>query len=354
MWGMSPEEVPDEEREYDIVAWKIKKWVIKAIINPDPLGGRPYFTAGFRQIPDSFWHVGVPQLAEGAQKLANAVFRSIAINVALASGPQIEVDEERLAPGETFRIWPYRVWKSTNQQLREGQAVNFFQPQIVTGSLMDVFELCLRMADEDTGVPRYAHGDPKTSGAGETSSGLAMLMSQSAKGIKMVVKNIDEGVIAKSVEFAYNHIMQYEDEINAIGDMRAVATGSYALMAREQQAIRRTEFLVQTANPFDMQVLGVNGRTELLRQALKSLDIDPDKVLKQQEELDEMSQQMAPQNMPKNDAGLSSAQPPDAMGMMDPTQQQSPPPAPAGLDAAGAPVAGRDNQLFQSQPGMTP
>lgn len=348
-WGMSKTEVPDEDREYDIVAWKIGPHVIRAMINPNALGGRPYYTAGFREIPDSFWHVGIPQLAESAQTLGNAVFRSLAINVAIASGPQIEVDVERLDPGESFRMWPYRVWKSTNQQLREGQAVNFFQPTIVTSPLMDVFEFCLRMADEDTGVPRYAHGDPKTSGAGSTSSGLAMMMSQSAKGIKMVVRNIDEGVISQSVEFAYNHILQYEQDFEVVGDMKCVATGSYALMAREQQAIRRTEFLVQTANEFDMQVMGVGGRAELIRQALRSLDIDPEKVVKEQQELDKLAMglQAAP---PQNDAGAGAAPTPTPLGMTP----GAPPPAPVSLDGAGQPVAGRDSQLFESQPGVTP
>lgn len=346
-WGMTRNECPDLEKEYDIVAWMIGPYIIKAVINPDPLGTRPYYTAGFRQIPDSFWHVSVPELAESAQKLANAVFRSIAVNVAVASGPQIEVDVERLEPGEEYRLWPYRVWKATNQQLKEGQAVNFFQPQMVAQPLMDVFEFCLRMADEDTGVPRYAHGDPKTTGAGETASGLAMLMSQSAKGIKMVVKNIDDGVVAESVEYAYNYLVQYEEGLEIVGDLHGVATGSYALMAREQQAIRRTEFLVQTANPFDMEVLGVKGRSELIRQTLKSLDIDPDTVLKAAEEYEQTAKQMPGGVPPKNDAAISEPPAPQATGM-------APPPAPAQTDMAGVPVAGRDNQLFESAPGMTP
>jgi hypothetical protein len=345
-WGMGSKDVPDAEREYDIVAWKIGPWIIKATINPDPLGSRPYFTAGFREVPDSFWHVGVPELAEGAQKLANAVFRSISINVGIASGPQIEVDVDRLKPGEKFTMWPFRVWKATNQQLREGRAVEFFQPQIVTGPLMEVFEFCLRMADEDTGVPRYTHGEPK--GTPETASALSMLMSQSAKGIKTVVKNIDEGVVAESVEYAYNYLMQYDDDIEAIGDLKSVATGSYALMAREQQAIRRTEFLVQTANPFDMEVLGTSGRAELLRQALKSLDIDPAKVIRDEKELESMAGGMPGNVPPKNAAGLLEGATPDRL------TPGAPVPAAVETDAAGVPVAGRDNQAFESAPGVTP
>ncbi len=91
-----------------------------------------------------------------------------------------------------------------------------------------------------------------------------------------------------------------------------------------------------------MAVLGNDGRAELLRQSLKALDIDPDKVIKEQKQLEAMADQ---QITPNAAAGV-----PTPMGMTP----GAPPPAPAGLDAAGSPVAGRDNQLFESPGGVTP
>ena len=42
-WGLSEEEVPDVAREYDANVWIVGNYVIKAILNYDPLGRKPYY-----------------------------------------------------------------------------------------------------------------------------------------------------------------------------------------------------------------------------------------------------------------------------------------------------------------------
>ena len=55
-WGMKDTEVPDPGKEYQVECWLIGQWVIKAVINPDPLGRRPYYTDGYSRVPGAFWH----------------------------------------------------------------------------------------------------------------------------------------------------------------------------------------------------------------------------------------------------------------------------------------------------------
>jgi hypothetical protein len=43
--------------------------------------------------------------------------------------------------------------------------------------------------------------------------------------------------------------------------------------------VRLNEFIAATGNPIDMQIVGMDGRAELLRHAAKRLDINPDKVV---------------------------------------------------------------------------
>ena len=50
-------------------------------------------------------------------------------------------------------------------------------------------------------------------------------------------------------------------------------------MAREAAQVRRTEFLAATANPVDMQIMGVEGRAAVLRETAKTLQMDTDKVV---------------------------------------------------------------------------
>jgi hypothetical protein len=43
--------------------------------------------------------------------------------------------------------------------------------------------------------------------------------------------------------------------------------------------VRRSEFLTATNNPTDMQIIGAEGRAELLREAAKNLDMNTDRIV---------------------------------------------------------------------------
>jgi len=359
-WGMDPISVPDPEREYDIIAWIIGRWVIKAMLNPNQLGTKPIYSCGFSERPDSFWHKGIPELIEHIQNLANACARSIVMNIGIASGPQVELNVDRMADGENESIYPWKIWRSTAAGMMESPAVKFYQPNIVTEKLLDIYKFCMEAADDDSGVPRYVHtGETRGGGAGETASGLSMLMGQAAKGIKGVIKNMDKGLIEPSVEAQYYYNLIYEgDDEQIIGDLKVIAKGSSSLINKEQQTIRRTELLERTLNPLDSQILGLRGRAELLRKNLEGLDIDPDKVVADEEELERIAQmnQMAAEQQAA--AGMEGEGGKTQSGPEGKTSPKGSKGNPAGkqrqLNAAGAPVAGRDNQLFESSPGVRP
>jgi len=189
-----------------------------------------------------------------------------------------------------------------------------------------------------------------------------MLMGQAAKGIKGVIKNMDRGLITKSVEAQYYYNLIFEDgDAEIIGDLKVVAKGSSALINKEQQTIRRTELLERTLNPLDSQILGLRGRAELLRKNLEGLDIDPEKVVADEEELERMAEaqrvaeenaQVAEAEGEDEEAGETQSGP---AGKTSPKGSKGNPPGkPRQLDKAGSPVAGRDHQLFESRAGAKP
>ncbi len=57
-WGMDETQIPDASKMYEIEAWLIDRWVIKATLNPDKLGRRPYYMTSFVKTPGSFWGQG--------------------------------------------------------------------------------------------------------------------------------------------------------------------------------------------------------------------------------------------------------------------------------------------------------
>ena len=99
-WGLSEEEVPDEAREYDANVWMVGNYVIKAVLNYDPLGEKPYAKTSFIKCPGAFWGKAIPEIIEDLQGVCNAAARALVNNMGISSGPQVEVNVERLPPNE--------------------------------------------------------------------------------------------------------------------------------------------------------------------------------------------------------------------------------------------------------------
>jgi hypothetical protein len=281
-WGMSKDEVPDPLAEYPVEAWIIADWVIKAVINPDPLGRRPYYKASYEEVPGAYWGNSVADLCRDAQDVCNATARALVNNMSIASGPQVVYNIDRLPQGENItQMYPWKVWQVTSDPLAgSAPPMQFFQPSSLSQELMAVFEKFSILADEYTGIPRYMTGDSPAGGAGRTASGMSMLMSNAGKAIKQVVANIDDNVIAPVVERLYYYNMRYGTDPDLKGDVNVVARGAVSLIVKEQAQVRQNQFLqIALTSPFAQQIIGVEGVAELLRQGAKTLDMNPDRIV---------------------------------------------------------------------------
>jgi len=354
-WGLSDGIDPD--LDYEVNCWKIGSYVIRAILNPDKLGRKPYSVDSFERIPGSFWGKGVPELMADLQDVCNALARAIVNNAALASGPQVEVNLDRVQ-SDTESVWPWKIWQATNQQMSEAPAVRFTQPTIIVAPLQSVFEFFSTLSEDQTGIPRWAFGNASVGGAGSTSSGLSMLMTSASRGIKELISHIDNmvsGVIART----YDYNMVYDPDESIKGDCKTIARGSDALLAKEQMIQRTNEFLAQTNNPTDIQIIGLEGRAELLRVAAQSLGIDVSKVVPDKAGLKELIAKVEAQQAAIQQAQQAQQQPQASAGVSPPGGSQpgsgtAPQTAPQTLDPAGNPAGGAAANSFQNQPGVTP
>lgn len=281
-WGMTEEEVPDPLMDYPIEAWVIGTWVIKAVINPDPLGRKPYYKASYEEVPGAYWGNSVADLCRDAQDICNAAARALVNNMSIASGPQVVYNIDRLPQGENItQMYPWKVWQVTSDPMAGGQApMQFFQPSSLSAELMAVYEKFSTLADEYTGIPKYMTGESMAGGAGRTASGMSMMMSNAGKAIKQVISNIDENVIRLAIERLYFYNMRYGDDPDLKGDVNIVARGATSLLVKEQAQMRQNQFLqIALSNPVTQQIVGVEGIAELLRQAAKTLDLNPDNIV---------------------------------------------------------------------------
>jgi hypothetical protein len=298
-WGMSVEEVPDEAKEYDANVWLVGSYVIKAVLNSDPLGEKPYTKTSFIKTPGAFWGRGIPEIIEDVQNICNAAARALVNNMGIASGPQVEINVDRIPPNENItQLFPWKIWQVTNDPLAIPQpAVRFFQPNDNSGQLMGVYQQFSKMADDHSGIPAYIYGDTDVKGAGRTASGLSMLMGSAGKGIRQVIMHIDNDVIRKVVQRQFVYNMRFDDDQSIKGDVRVIAKGVVNLAVKETVNMRRLEFLNATGNPIDMEIIGVEGRAAILREVSKGLMMPTDDIVPSREKL-AYNMQLATQQAP--------------------------------------------------------
>jgi len=331
-WGLSKEDVPDAAREYDACVWLVGNYVIKAILNYDPLGEKPYTKTSFIKCPGAFWGKGIPKIIEDLQGVCNAAARALVNNMGIASGPQVEVNLERIPANEDItQISPWKIWQTTNDPIgSSAPAVRFTQPDSRATELMGVYEKFSRLADDHSGIPSYVYGDLNVQGAGRTSSGLSMLMGAAGKGIRQVVMHIDSDIVKPIVrrQFVYN--MRYDGDESIKGDVSIVAKGAINLAVKETVNVRRIEFLNATANPIDIEIIGKDGRAAILREIAKGLQMPVDEIVPSREKAEYGIQQQALQQ-------ASQALPPGAAPAGTPTQPD------------GSPKGGASGNLVSNQ-----
>jgi hypothetical protein len=314
-WGMEEAEVPEPSKQYPCEVWLVGSTVIKASLNFHPLGKKPYYKASYEELPGMFWGNAVTDLVRDCQNVCNSTARALVNNMGIASGPQAAVLSDRLPPGEDItQMYPWKIWQFNSDPMNSSTAnkpIEFFQPQSNVNELMAVYEKFSVLADEYSNIPRYMTGDAPAGGAGRTASGMNMLMNNASRSMKQVVSNIDHNVLTPLLERLFFHNMKYgEDPALQRTDAQIVARGAASVIAKEQAQIRRNEFLATTANPFDMAILGPEGRRELLRERVKDLDMDPDRVIPPMSKLklaQRMAQAMGPQNPAQGAPGEETA-----------------------------------------------
>jgi hypothetical protein len=332
-WGMTEDEVPDPAREYDANVWIVGNYVIKAVLNYDPLGEKPYSKTSFIKCPGALWGKGIPEIIEDLQNICNAAARSLVNNMAIASGPQVEVNLERIPPNEDItQLSPWKIWQTVNDPVgSSAPAIRFTQPDSRASELMAVYERFSRLADDHSGIPAYVYGDLNVQGAGRTSSGLSMLMGAAGKGIRQVVMHIDSDIVKPIVKRQFVYNMRYDEDESIKGDVEVVAKGAINLAVKETVNIRRIEFLNATANPFDIEIIGKDGRAAILREVAKGLQMPVDEVVPSRERSAYDQQQAAL-----------------AMASMPPQTQ---PGAPAETGPAGEPKGGMEANTVMSRAG---
>lgn len=350
-WGLTEKEIPDAALNYPCEVWLIANVVIRAVLNYDPLGRKPYYLTSYENVPGAVDGKGVTDLCRDSQLMVNASARSLANNMGISSGPQVGVNISRLPPGEDITdMHPWKIWQFQASDYGDNTTpITFFQPGSNANELMAVFEKFSARADEDTMIPRYMTGE-SSPGAGRTSSGLSMLISNAGKGIKQVISNIDQNVITPAIERLYQDNLRYSDDPDLIGDVNIIATGANSLVVKEAEAIRRNEFLQLVLNsPVAQQIVGINGVAELLRDSAKNLSGNVDRIVPDRKQISITEQQTQMIQQLQQQLQMLMGQAPGAPEAPNAAPQQ-PDIQPKNMLPDGSQVGGRESNMISPRP----
>lgn len=292
-WGMSSTEISDATLDYHVQAWICGNYVLKVQISPSPRKRHPYFMTSFEKVPGTPVGNSLVDVLSDIQEVANASLRNLVNNMSLASGPQVVVLDNRFSVTEdTDELYPWKRWHMADEP---GQGalppVSFYQPNSNAAELLGIYQKMTEIADEISAIPRYITGSGATGGAGRTASGLSMLMGNASKVLQQVAHNIDQDVMHNMLQSLYDLLMLTKPELLK-GDEQIVVKGVSTVMAREAERARQLEFLQLTANPIDMQIMGIEGRSEVLRSVADDLGMPVDRIVPSQDMVQQRQQQM--------------------------------------------------------------
>jgi hypothetical protein len=268
-WGLTEEGILPET-DYQVNCWMIGDHVIKAVINSDSKGRKPYHVSSWAKNPAWIFGEGLIQTAAPIEDIQNSIIRAFQNNIGIASGPQV-VKNKDVCDDKT-PLFPWKVWEVTSMQMKEGKPLDFFQPNMHAQELIASYEFFSKVLDEMT-VPAYAQGASQAGVTTGTATVYTSLLAAASRSIKAVVANIDDDIIAPYIQMCYDVLMQTTKDPALQGDGKVVAKGVAGLLAKEQQAQRKTEFLQTIAVPTFAQALGAKNIGYILAQIAKSNDL---------------------------------------------------------------------------------
>lgn len=278
-------EVEDEQADYESQAWMLGDVIVRIDINPFESGARPFKLFYFDKDESSIWGEGLPSIMSDTMRGVNTSLRAALDNAAATAVPNMEINTQLLASDEadTDTFTNGRVWRRTGKGAdSQYPAVRVIDIQTKVQEFTGLMKLFMEMSDEVTNIPRYSGGSANGNEVAKTVGGLSMLMGQANIGVKELAKQWDDGITNPFITDLYAWNMQFSDKAAIKGDYEVVARGASSLVAKEI----RSNALGSYVDRMLTQAPELAKKRELFSEIAKSLDINPDEVMKSKEQVD--------------------------------------------------------------------
>jgi hypothetical protein len=234
---------------------------------------------------------GIPENTQGPQMALNVTINTRLDNKATAIQQIIGVVMDALEDPDdlTFKQnWVIRFKEGMGDIRTKLMALNV--PDITANSHIEQQEF-ERMIEEQSGILKFVQGDTSY-GSNRTASGIATVFTAASKFIRDVAQQFEYNLVTETCRLMYKHILMYmPDKIlvmitenplapvyrqialqNIAADVDFAPMGVQGLAMREVRQGQMAQILQGSANPIDLQVMGLNGRKALWRQILEDFE----------------------------------------------------------------------------------
>lgn len=247
--GMTIEQA--DAAELEGVAWVCDGKVLKAIIQPQETGERPYSMIYCVKDDTSIWGYGIPDVMESAQNAANGVWRMILDNAGLSVAPMLLVNDRKIEPidGE-WKITPRKMFRYTDEELVQDpkQVFSEIAIQSSVATLEQLLDKVMGLADQEANLPLMMQGIVDANP--QETLGQA-LIREGAHDVVMrrVMSGIDDDLIATLIPRFVNWLMEFWDNEEAKGDYNLIAQGARLFLEQQQQTNAINQLLMLRRDP---------------------------------------------------------------------------------------------------------
>jgi len=269
-----PPELEDFE-ELQVNVWVSGNHILRLVLNPFIPRRIPYLRVPYEDDPYNFFGIGLAENMEDSQMLMNGFVRLAVDNAVLSNSIMLEVDETNLVPGQDMSIYTGKIWR--RQGGPPGQAIFSTSFTNTAPQSMQIYQQFRQLADEETGIPSFSHGQTGVTGIGRTASGISMLMGAASVAIKTVIRNVDDFLITPlgNAMFAFN--MQFNRRPEIMGDLAVKTKGTSGLLQKELKVSKLLQFIQITSGPTLAPKVNLD---YIIGELAAEMGLDRDKVIR--------------------------------------------------------------------------
>jgi hypothetical protein len=250
----------------------------------------------WRKADDSPFGYGLPDELEHQQRVVNAAWRQVMDNGRTSLGGQIVVKKGMVIPQNgSYEITPNKVWLAKDELDDVRAAMTVFEFNSHLEELLAIAQAAMQFADMESSIPQLMGGEQGS--APETVGGMVMLYNNANAVLRQRVKLYDDNITKPHIARYYDWKMANDPDPAIKGDYEIDARGSTALIERDIQNQALLNLANITNNPRYIPHLK---EREELKAILKAFKVNPEELLKPEDQVQQEMQAQAEQGAPQD------------------------------------------------------